>query len=148
MQSGGVIPGSLAARSPGQSPRNRGLKQGLFIFLLTFLVVPIVGMFSVFIGLRPFLAGIAAVTLLMGGILRMVYALLFEESGPQVRPIGAPVCLEGNPRPRASLPEQHTPPVDQFRVPATGNWRDTSDLEPRSVTEGTTKLLEKEEHPR
>jgi hypothetical protein len=148
MQNGGVLPGSLIPEIQRQSPRKRGLKQGLFIFLLTFLVVPIVGMFNALIGMRPFLVGIAAVTLIFGGLLRMVYALLFEEAAPQTRPMAGTAQLGGNAHPPAALPGQHAYPVDQFRSPATGNWRDTSDLEPRSVTEGTTKLLEKEEQPR
>jgi len=140
---GGVLPSS--SNQAGPSPRKRGIKQGLFIFLLTFLVVPIVAMLSQFVGLRPTLAGVAAVALFMGGILRMIYALMFEESAPQVRS-NMPTGIEGGNRPQASLLPQPAHNADQWRQPATGNWRDTNDLQPTSVTEGTTRLLEKNDH--
>ena len=42
LMTGGVIPQAPVGASQIVAPRTRGLKQGLFIFLLTFLVVPIV----------------------------------------------------------------------------------------------------------
>jgi len=83
--------------------------------------------------------------------LRMAYALMFES------PIAVGATLEENlmtganallNRPsNQALPPQQSYPVSSYVSPATGNWRDTSDLEPKSVTEGTTKLLENEEIP-
>ena len=83
LQTGGINPAALS-QSPSRqlSPRRRGIKQGLFIFLLTFLVVPIVGMISVALKIEPFGVGIASVFFFMGGLLRMVYALMFESSEP------------------------------------------------------------------
>ncbi len=43
---------------------------------------------------------------------------------------------------RAALPPNQTAPAD-FYTPQRTEWRDTSDLEPASVTDSTTKLLEK-----
>src|SRR5215203_891472 len=54
------------------SPRKRGLKQGLFIFLLTFLIVPIIAILSVWTHAQPFGIPIAAILLFVGGLLRMV----------------------------------------------------------------------------
>ncbi len=45
---------------------------------------------------------------------------------------------------QTALPPQQSIPVSTYVPPQQGNWRDTNDLIP-SVTEGTTKLLEKEE---
>nr|AUN37213.1 hypothetical protein [uncultured bacterium] len=139
------MPGrTLEGGKVGQSPRKKGLKQGLFIFLLTFLAVPIAAMFSQAVGLRPVLAGITAVLFFMGGILRMVYALMFEEAGPSVFvDTASPAYLHQAPA-HGALPPQSTYPVDHFNQPAAGNWRDTNDLTPSSVTEGTTRLLEKD----
>jgi len=63
LQTGGLIP-HLPAQTgfKVESPRNRGLKQGLFIFLLTFLVVPLVAIISVALGLKPWGIPIAAIT--------------------------------------------------------------------------------------
>lgn len=98
----------------------------------------------------PFGAAIAAVLLVMGGILRMAYALMFESpvaSGIKLEEdlvTGARPFLDGPGN--HALPPQQSYPVSSYVSPATGNWRDTSDLEPRSVTEGTTKLLENDEN--
>ena len=62
------------------SARNRGLKQGLFIFLLTFLVVPIIAIMTVAANAEPFAVVISALLLFVGGLLRMAYAMLFESA--------------------------------------------------------------------
>ena len=149
MQTGGMI---LRATT-GEiltSPRRKGLKQGLFIFLLTFLVVPIVSIFTIAIRVEPFAVAICAVALLMGGLLRMAYALMFESTispGAKNEPSTVPHNFMP-PRPvGAALPPQSTFPAQAYAAPPGGNWRDTNDLEPKSVTEGTTRLLENEEIP-
>src|SRR5258708_7024170 len=72
LQMGGIMP-QLPAQTGFKvaSPRNRGLKQGLFIFLLTFLVVPLVAIISVALHLGVWGIPIAAITLFVGGLLRM-----------------------------------------------------------------------------
>jgi len=146
LQSGGTS--SAPATKPASSPRTRGLKQGLFIFLLTFLVVPIVAIFTVAINAEPFAVAISAIALFVGGLLRMVYALMFEESAPKAGSTddfltAAQLHMK---RPASSaLPPQRDLPVSDFAPPTAGHWRDTNDLQPSSVTEGTTKLLEKDD---
>ncbi|HTK38808.1 MAG TPA: hypothetical protein VL325_09980, partial [Pyrinomonadaceae bacterium] len=76
---GGDLP-QVAVQSTKNSPRNRGLKQGLFIFLLTFLVVPLVAIISKGLDITPFFVAIAAIVLPVGGLLRAAYALMFESS--------------------------------------------------------------------
>jgi hypothetical protein len=141
LQTGGIIPYAAAPGvSKGLTPRNKGLKQGLFIFLLTFLVVPIVAIFTVAINAPPFAVAISAISLFMGGLLRMAYALMFESNdvggGGRVLPQSQQVN---------ALPPQYSVPISPDLSRTAGNWRDTNDLHPPSVTEGTTKLLEKEE---
>ena len=154
LQTGGLIP-QLPAQ-PGlkaDSPRTRGVKQGLFIFLLTFLVVPLVAIISVLmLGIRPWGIPMAAITLFVGGLLRMAYAAMFESPIPSGKTLdesayaGAQRLLNRQPTAHG-LPPQQSYPVSFYVQPAAGNWRDTSDLQPTSVTEGTTKLLENEELP-
>jgi len=61
-----------------KSSRRKGIKQGIFIFLLTFLVVPIVAILSDFLSVLEIFVPISAVLFFVGGILRMIYALMFE----------------------------------------------------------------------
>jgi hypothetical protein len=145
LQTGGVDPTAARPGRPLRSPRNRGLKQGLFIFLLTFLIVPIIAIMTIAVNARePFVVAIAAITLFVGGLLRMAYALLFEEHYETVPSTGddflsaAQLHMNRN----TALPAAQSIPVDVFTAPRTGNWRDTNDLEPGSVVDGTTKLLE------
>ncbi len=153
LQMGGIIP-RLPAQTgfKAESPKNRGLKQGLFIFLLTFLVVPITAIISVALHLQPWGIPIAAIMLFVGGLLRMAYAAMFESPIPGGKTLeesafaGAQTLLNRSSGVQ-SLPAQQSYPVSSYVQPATGNWRDTSDLEPKSVTEGTTKLLENDEIP-
>jgi hypothetical protein len=132
------------------SPRKRGLKQGLFIFLLTFLFAPLTGMFSMLLGVRPFAVGIVAVLFFMGGLLRMVYALMFESNNPGGSTLEQHI-LEAKQKilPKSevpALPPQQSIPAADYVSPASGNWRDTNDLAtPGTVTENTTKLLEKDQ---
>lgn len=153
LQTGGIIP-QLPAQTgfKVESPRNRGLKQGLFVFLLTFLVVPLVAIISVALGLKPWGIPIAAITLFVGGLLRVAYAAMFESPAPTGQTLGetefagAGSQLNRPPNP-LGLPAQQSYPVSSYIEPATGNWRDTNELQPTSVTEGTTKLLENDELP-
>ena len=152
LQMGGLIPRlapETAYKPP--SPRSRGVKQGLFILLLSILIVPLLTMFAIAIRLGPGLPIVATILLVTGGLLRMAYAWMFESPLPGGRTIeenalSAAHDLLSRPS-NAQLPPQQTYPVSSYAAPATGNWRDTNELEPRSVTEGTTRLLENEEIP-
>lgn len=143
LANGGVVANSK--QPSGDSPRKKGLKQGLFIFLLTFLIVPIIAIISISIDIQPWAVAIAAILLSVGGILRMLYAWLFEEGVDQTAGASAsgPAFLN-RPAAQGALPPQQSIPVSAYTPPA-GNWRDTKELEPGSVTDHTTKLLEKEE---
>ena len=141
---GAPLPPSVGS----DSPRSRGIKQGLFMFLLVFVVAPILGMISVFaLDVEPWPMGIAIFLLGGGGLLRIAYALMFESKF-------APALPEG--RHDRELNSSTTivspaalPPLaaSEYISPQSGRWLDTNDLEPTSVTESTTKLLEKDSDP-
>ena len=146
-QFGGVLP-----NKPGKnSPRSRGVKQGAFILLFGILLFPLLGMLGAFLFRQPpFVAGIVLFLSLAAGLLRIAYALMFEEKFPTALPSGsespiASLKIAGAQKGPAALPPQQSFRADQYATPRTGRWRDTNDLEPGSVTEGTTKLLENEE---
>jgi len=133
------------------SPRNRGLKQGLFIFLLTFLLVPLIAIISKGLNITPFFVAIAAIILPVGGLLRAAYALMFESSvGDEgfgnADLAGGYNALPGR-APQSALPPQQTTPASEYVSPPVGTWRgDTNELKtPASVTDETTKLLHKEQ---
>jgi hypothetical protein len=147
-QFGGIMP----KKPDKNSPRSRGVKQGAFIFLLGLILFPILGMLSVFLfRMPPWPAGIVLFLTAGGGLLRIAYALMFEQSYPTALPAASesPIAsLEiSAQRSPSALPPQQTFPADQYAIPRTGRWLDTNDLEPGSVTEGTTRLLENEAEP-
>lgn len=150
LQTGGVDPNAHGKPQKWQSPRSRGLKQGLFIFLLTFLVVPIVTMLTIAANTEPIAVVISAVLLCVGGLLRMAYALLFEEPAPSKQAssddfLSAAQSHLNRAASAGVLPPQQSIPTSAYAAPKTGTWRDTNDLQPSSVVEGTTKLLDKDE---
>ncbi len=143
--------GNVALSAPnsvkGDSQRRRGLKQGFFFFLLTFLVVPIITILSVWINAKPFAVVIASIIFFIGGLLRMAYAMLFESNDATDKTIEQTVyqttqnLLNRNQNPQA-LSGQQSIPVENYAPPKYGNWRDTEDLEPSNVIDSTTKLLQ------
>jgi hypothetical protein len=153
MENGGLVPNNPTTQgSSSNSPRKKGLKQGLFIFLLTFLIVPLVAIISVALRMPPWGIAIAAILLAVGGLLRIAYALMFEsnvgdgETKEQSVFAGVHKTLHVRASPSALPPRQSIPATDYTSPPAAGHWRDTNDLKtPASVTEDTTKLLQKEQ---
>jgi hypothetical protein len=146
---GGVLPAN-AGENKLPTPRKKGLKQGLFIFLLTFLVVPIIAIISALIEIEPALVAIASIVFFVGGLLRMAYALMFESNNPNEKTLEQSVfqsaqnIVEKKPDAAALPPTQYIP-ASGYIPPTQGNWRDTNDLTPTTVTENTTKLLNKKE---
>lgn len=149
LSAGGMLP---AYRSPDEpapiSPRRQGVKQGGMLLLLGAVLVPLFGVISEF-SRSPFpqiLMAFAAIICFIGGPLRMLYAAIFEEGaqraiGPYAPPMHAPKPQFGPHMQHQALPP---PPV---RSPS--GWRsrpNTAELaNPPSVTENTTRLLEKED---
>jgi hypothetical protein len=92
---------------------------------------------------------IVAILLTVGGLLRMAYAMMFESDVPTDLTLEGSVyqsaqSLLGKKQNIKSLPPEQSIPVSSYVPPTAGNWRDTNDLTPTSVTESTTKLLQKE----
>ena len=133
------------------SPRRRGVKQGGVLLLSGAVIVPILAMFSSYMRGSSFLeilAALAAIICFVGGPLRMLYAAVFEEGAPRPVPVyGPPTPMHA--RPQFAPPGQNPvlPPAPA-RVPS--SWRSrptTAELaNPPSVTENTTRLLDKEDH--
>jgi hypothetical protein len=96
--------------------------------------------------------GISAVIGLFGGLMIILGSLILLPSSKQY-PLLLPQQMQPPP-PNAhglhvgqhqALPGQQTVPASAYAPPRAGSWRDTKDLEPSSVTESTTRLLDKED---
>ena len=145
---GGVLT-TLDAERQGRkmmSPRQRGLRQGAMLMLSTMLIVPVIVFIVILTDFDPLipLIPLSAVVCFVGGLLRIVYALMFEADESHAAPIVAapfaPAQLNAHMRGTALPPAQQDMPI--------ADWRrrpDTSEIvQPPSVTENTTKLLKKE----
>ena len=145
LASGGILPVYHSGDPAERSAKWKGVRQGMILFMIGVLLVPIMGVFSSFTGgmvsdAFQMLAAIFALICFVGGPVRMLFAALFEE-GARLSPANqyAPRAMPVPPPPRPSA----LPPAN---VNATGGWRrpNTSELVGRpSVTENTTRLLDK-----
>lgn len=149
---GGVLPQMRTGYDPNViSPRKKGVKQGALFLFSSFIIVPLLALITIWLRAEPFLVMAAAILFGGGGLLRIIYALLFESKYPTVSDEGVlpesfKKILPLKKQPNA-LPPQQSVPVSSYVPPIVGNWRDTNDLAaaPPSVTDPTTKLLQKEE---
>lgn len=145
VSSGGQLPMRyLQSVSRELSPRSKGVRQGALLMLSTLLVVPIVSIVTVNLNIFPELViPLVAVFCFIGGLLRMLYALMMEDANP---PTDTPQ-LAGYAPPVAPQLDLRRP-VAQASLNAP-SWRpqvNTGEIQtPASVTENTTRLLGKEE---
>ena len=147
--SGGMLP---VYRAPGEpvpmSPRKRGVKQGGILLLSGAVIVPILGVLASFsnAAFPQILAALAAIICFVGGPLRMLYAAWFEEGAPRPLPVYGPPPLAAPQQ--FAPPRQNTalPPPPAVRSPPAWRKPNTAELvNPPSVTENTTRLLDKED---
>jgi hypothetical protein len=155
LASGGVLNSSAGPQDKGVSPRRKGVQQGATMMLIGAVIVPILGVLDSFQhGPSAFdlLVPLAAVICFAGGLMRILYAILFEQSAPTVRqdaPAYAPAPvmpaqLNAGGRVNA-LPPRQSVPVSDF-MPRRTNTAEL--VPPPSVTENTTRLLDEEKSAR
>lgn len=130
--------------------RNFGLKISVIWFLLLdFILVPLAAIAD---APGEFVAFLAVVGF-CGALLMAVLSFLFlpkEKKSlplPNELPNQAQAYLGGNSNQTNALPPTASHPVSAYAPPTAGSWKapETGELIPRSVTEGTTKLLQKDE---
>jgi hypothetical protein len=148
LSTGGMLP---VYRNPEEpvpaSARRKGVKQGGLLLLSGAVLVPLLGVMASF-GESRFLEimlAFAAIICFIGGPLRMLYAAVFEEGAPSPQRMYGPPPIA---QPQFGPPMQHQAlPPPPVRTPS--GWRsrpNTAELvTPPSVTENTTRLLEKED---
>ena len=147
---GGMLPRyQPPAGETKSSPRRRGVKRGAILMLIGALVVPI---FGVMAGFAPgrisdvfgFFAALTAVICFLGGPLRMLFAAIFEEGAKPQSYVAAPSYLPpAVPPPQARV--SALPPAAVNTEPWRQRPQTAEMVPPPSVTDHTTKLLEKSE---
>jgi hypothetical protein len=146
---GGGMPQQLMPNEPKPpTARRRGLKQGGAWFLLGVVMVPLLAILHELLRFPVEFVGLTAVIFFIGGIVRMLFALVFESGNPQEKTLEENVYQTAqkllNKKKPSELSAHQTIPTEGYMPPRAANWRDTNDLEPSSVTDRTTKLLEKD----
>src|SRR5688572_24192442 len=123
LATGGLLPSYPGPISKEPSPKRKGVKQGALLLLLGIILVPLLGVLSSFNAgnLFDILTPMAAIFFFLGGLIRMLFAALFEEGAPRYRPVmssyappPAPVQLRATPRVSA-LPPTPVPPPSAWR---------------------------------
>lgn len=144
---GGTLPNYTPDITQKPSPRRKGVQQGATLIMLGIVTTILFGILNSYLGTPEFLIALCAVMGFVGGPLRLIYALIFEEGAPRqqvivqtyVPPHVAPTF--GTPVRQTALPPAQDPPVPVYRPrPQTSEI-----VRPPSVTEGTTRLLEKDQ---
>lgn len=149
LSNGGALPVYRSPDEPVQvSPRKKGVKQGGLLFLSGAVIVPILGIFASYSNsaFLEILTALAAIICFLGGPLRMLFAAVFEEGAPKpVRVFGPPPMHV----PQQFVSHGHNPALPPPPVRPQPSWRprpNTAELvSPPSVTENTTRLLDKED---
>jgi hypothetical protein len=130
---------------PQRSARNRGIRQGVMLMLLTAFIVPTTALLARLGILPKELIALTAIICAVGGFMRLAYALILEDgakSGKPALPVyhqaAMPSYLSAGATPSA------LPPHESIPVERQGKRRiDTAEMaQPPSVTENTTRLLD------
>lgn len=152
LAAGGQVP--MRYVQPGNtrlSPRSRGIRQGALMMLSTLLLVPLMAIITVNFDIAPELfVPATAILFFVGGLLRILYALMMEDAYPTAgvnQAAGyAPTGL-----PQLDTSARHVALPPAAANPAAG-WRprtNTAEIyQPPSITENTTRLLDKDDPDR
>jgi len=140
LNNGGYLPQLAELSKAGSSIFNRrnglGFSAIWIVFLL--LLTALAGVAG-----ADELAGGLAIIGVFGALLVVLFSLIFLRQAPKQSNLARDQIAElSGARARAALAPNQTVPAD-FYTPQRTDWRDTSDLEPTSVTDSTTRLLEK-----
>ena len=127
-------------RKPRESPRRKGVRQGVMLLFICIVSVPLYGLIG-----KPVFA--LPPLFLIAGLMRILYAVIFQESAPRKKkqdgplPYVAPITTDqvGTERSGSALSPSHSMPVPVF---STRRMDNAEMVNPASVTEHTTKLLD------
>jgi hypothetical protein len=128
-----------------QSPRRKGVRHGVILLFVSMVFMPLITLLGE--GWGEFLPMI----FLMAGLMRILYAVIFQEGAPRQKKQDSaldvgPITTDqlGTAARASALPPSQSVPVSAFSA----RGMDTSEMvSPPSVTEHTTKLLDKSQEP-
>ncbi|HEX8353994.1 MAG TPA: zinc ribbon domain-containing protein [Pyrinomonadaceae bacterium] len=144
LATGGAAPAAAVEAVPApETPKRKGARLGGKLMLSGMFLMPALGLMSELIG-SPEELVIAGVIVFLAGLFRLLYALIFED-GPYRRQLQRQPAYDpaqfAPPREVSALPPTQGAPARAYVPPRV----DTADLAYRpSVTEGTTRLLDRE----
>jgi len=125
--------------------RKKGFKHGLFALLFLILTSPVLLGIGKTISLHPGVMVMIMFILFISCVIKMIYAVMFEPDEPLAAESAdsqsANILLDKNNA--AALPPAQTNPIADFASPMHGKWRDSNELVFSSVTDVTTKQLDK-----
>jgi hypothetical protein len=148
LAAGGQVP--MRYVQPGNtklSPRSKGVRQGALMMLSTLLLVPLMAIITVNFDIAPeFFVPATAILFFVGGLLRILYALMMEDAYPKPDVSNASGFATGIPQVDTSARNTALPPAS---VNPAASWRprtNTAEIyQPPSITENTTRLLDKDD---
>lgn len=149
LAAGGQVP--MRFVQPGNtklSPRSKGVRQGALMMLSTLLLVPLMAIITVNFDIAPELfVPATAILFFVGGLLRILYALMMEDAYPKAEVNqAAGYAPTGLNQLDASARNVALPPAP---ANAAAGWRprtNTAEIyQPPSITENTTRLLDKDD---
>jgi hypothetical protein len=150
LRSNGAAPERRFGRGAIDSPRRKGVRQGVLLMMIGIFLVPLFFMLSEMTGIKDETAMLGMLVFL-GGFLRLIYAFFEDAAPPQLSGAGEGFYAPGAlPRPDwrtgAELPPAQQSVDARFYVPS--RQQETADISPRpSVVEGTTRRLGDERDP-
>jgi len=147
LANGGVLPQLIRSKKDKKKrlTRRNGLIFSLFWFM--FFGLLLAAIFAI-AGVEE-LAAISGAIGTMGGLIFLIASFVLLKPAPENQNSALSNLSEADIQNlsgtnQTALPAQQSTPVSAYAPPA-GNWRDTNDLaQPSSVTEQTTKLLERD----
>jgi hypothetical protein len=153
LANGGLLPGQqpAAGEKAPPSPRLKGVRQGGLLILMGMFIVPfLMIMFEELKVVPEVVPMLGALIFFLGGFLRIIAALLLED-GPLRRktlPAGYASAQAATPRlagagREAALPPAQGVPANSY-VPPRADTSEIAPPRPPSVTENTTRFLDKQ----
>ena len=146
--SGGVVPPRYVQTvNTGLSARSKGVRQGALLMLSTLLIVPVLAIITTNFNFNPELfVPLAAIGCFIGGLLRILYALMMEDANPPTESGQMGGYAPGMNPQIDTVARQSLPPAS---ANSAASWRsrpNTAEIyQPPSITENTTRLLDKED---
>ncbi len=145
---GGFLPQLAALDNQKKSifTKKNGVVFGVFWFI--FLTMFSTAFFGI-INAPDALIGVIAITGVFGSMMIILASLIFFRSSKPSMPF--PQQFQAAPSQglygvnQTALPPQQSVPASAYTTPGPGTWRDTNDLQPTSVTENTTRLLNEDD---